>query len=284
MTHRSWLLVPADSQKKLALAAASEANAIVVDLAESVLPERKVTARVQAGEWLALQRDQGLSDNGPSRWVRINSFDSPHWRHDLVAVMPGVPQGIVLSGAAGPLAVQQLAAELYELEQQHQLATGSTRIIAVVGETAHAAATIASYVDASLPRLAGLTWDPRRLAAAIGARRLRDDHGRWTDALRAVRGQILLTASARGIAAVDAPYLEPDKRGLVAAARAAADDGFAGMLAVHPAQIAPIAAAYAQPESLVGASTEPGRGMRGPEGGMIDAARLQQSRPPLVEV
>ncbi len=245
MAIRSWLFVPGDSEGKLAKAATSGADAIVVDLEDSVSAANKAMAREQARTWLTLHRQQVLHDRRLGRWVRINPLDSRHWRDDLIAVLPGAPDGIVLPKAAGPEAVQQLGAELYELEGRSGVQAGSTRILPLVGETASAGLNIAEYAGASLPRLAGLTWGAEDLTAALGATRKRDVSGSWSGAFGHVRAQTLLAAHARGVPAFDAVHADyGDEAGLKAAAEAARADGFAGMLAIHPAQIETINQAF----------------------------------------
>lgn len=178
--------------------------------------------------------------------MRVSALDTGVWREDVAAAMPGAPDGFILPRAAGPEAVQALAAEIYEQEQANQIPSGSTRIIPMVGGTAQAALTIPAYATASLPRLAGLCWDPAELAASLGALRMRDDTGAWTEAFRFVRAQLLLTAHARGIPAIDTFHADlADEAGLRAAASAMRADGFSGMLAIDPAQITPIHAAFA---------------------------------------
>ena len=142
MAQRSWLFVPGDSEKKLGKANATGADAIIVDLEDSVSPGNKARARELSCEWLAAHRRQVTQDRRMARWVRINALDTPMWRDDLLAVLPGAPDGVMLPKSAGPESVQQLAAELYELEQKSGIPAGTTRILPLVSETASAALTI----------------------------------------------------------------------------------------------------------------------------------------------
>ena len=155
--------------------------------------------------------------------------------------------------AADPL--RQLAAEIFELEQRNGVASGSTRIVPLVSETAAAALTIPDYVGLTLPRLAGLMWGAEDLSAALGASRKYGDDGNWTDAFRMVRATVLLTAHARGVAAIDTLHADfRDEAGLIRMARAARTDGFSGMLAIHPGQVPVINAAFTpSEEELAGA-------------------------------
>ncbi len=250
MMLRSWLFVPGDSEKKLSKAAATGADAIILDLEDSVAPANKALARDLCAAWLGSHRQQVTDGKRQGRWVRINALDSHQWRDDLIAVLPGAPDGIMLPKSAGPESVQQLAAELYELEGRCGVQAGSTRILPLVSETPQAAITIPAYAPASLPRLAGLTWGAEDLSAAIGASRKRDADGNWTDAFRFARSQTLLTAHARGVMAIDTLHADfADEKGLKQAAEAARADGFSGMLAIHPVQVAVINAAFTPSEA-----------------------------------
>lgn len=245
MQNRSWLIIPGDSEKKLSRAAATGADAVVIDLERSVDPARKGLARELAREWLTIHRTQIAQGRKMGRWVRINSLESREWRDDLIAVMPSAPDGVMLPRGLGPSSVQQLAAEIYELEQSNGVPSGSTRILPLAAETAQSALAIPAYVEAPLPRLAGLAWDPVALSQVIGATRDRDESGGWTDTFRFVRAQLLLAAHARGVMAIETMFADPrDEAGLARAVATARADGFNGMLAVHPAQVAAINAAF----------------------------------------
>jgi citrate lyase subunit beta/citryl-CoA lyase len=284
MALRSWLFVPGDSEKKLGKGLESGADALIVDLEDSVAEETKGFARECTGDWLTAHRNRIAEGPDATRWVRINALDTPHWRADLAAIMPGAPAGIMLPKASGPEALQQVAAELYELEQRHGIASGTTRILPLISETPAAALGIASYASASLPRLAGLTWGAEDLSSAIGATRKRDSGGEWTDVFRLVRAQCLLAAHARGVAAVDTLYANfRDEDGTRCAAEAARADGFSGMLAIHPGQVPlingafePSAAELAEAEAIIAAfAANPGAGTLQIEGRMIDRPHLR---------
>ncbi len=252
MAYRSWLLVPGHSEGKLAKSIGAGADVVVVDLDAAVPLEAKREARGMAGEWLRLQRRQIVERHSRSRWVRINSLDSRAWGDDLVAVMAGAPDGIVLPRAAGPDAVRQLAAELYELEQVNQIQPGSTKILPLVGETPQTAMTIGAYIGEALPRLAGLGWGAEGLAPALNATRMRDAKGAWTGSFGFVRAQCLLTAHSCGVMALESLIADhTDDKALKAAVRDARADGFTGMFAHHPAQIAEINAAFAPNEAEI---------------------------------
>jgi citrate lyase subunit beta/citryl-CoA lyase len=287
MTKRSWLFVPGDSEAKLAKVAGSGADAVIIDLEDAVAPEAKIMARELARDWLQAHRTQIVESRSHARWVRINALGTPWWREDLVSVMQTAPEGIVLPKSAGPEHLQTLSAELYELEQRNGIPANSTRILPLVSETAAAALTIPSYLEASLPRLNGLTWGAEDLSAALGASRKRDDAGNWTDAFRMVRANVLLTAHARGIMAIDT--LHDDFKvtdALKTIARASRADGFNGMLAIHPSQVPIINEAFtASAEDLAEAraivetfAASPGEGVVSFHGRMVDQPHLIQAK------
>ncbi len=205
------------------------------------------------------------------------------WRDDLLAVLPGAPDGIMLPKSMGPESVQELAAELYELEGRNGIVVGTTRILPLVSETASAAITIPSYLGASLPRLAGLTWGAEDLSAAIGATRKRNPDGNWTDAFRFARTQTLLTAHAKGVFAIDTLHADfADEAGLRQSAEAARADGFAGMLAIHPAQVPIINAAFTpSEEELAEARAIVSAFQAAPDAGTLQIDRRMIDRPHL---
>lgn len=283
---RSWLFVPGDSEKKLGKGPETGAHALIVDLEDAVAPSAKAEARRVTRDWLDAHRKQ-VTMRKQVHWVRINAVDTGLWRDDLAAVLPGAPAGIMLPKAEGPDQVRMIAAEIYELEQKNGIPNGQTRILPLVSETPRAALTIGAYADAPMPRLAGLTWGAEDLGAAIGAGRKRDESGQWTDAFRFVRAQTLLAAHAAGVWAIDTLHADfRDEDGLRKVALNARGDGFAGMLAIHPAQVPVINAAFAPSEAelaeaqaIVAAfAANPGAGTLQLDGRMIDQPHLKQAK------
>lgn len=287
MPMRSWLFAPGDSEKKLAKLASTGADVVIIDLEDAVTPEAKPRAREMAREWLQVRRTLLVEGRGQQRWVRINALDTPYWRDDLVTVTAGAPDGIMVPKAPGPEILPELAAELYELEQKHGIPNGSTRLLPLVSETAAAALRIPEYAGATAPRLLGLTWGAEDLSAAIGATRKRAPGGGWTDTFRMVRSTVLLTAHARGALPIDTLYADfRDLDGLRRAAEESRADGFAGMLAIHPAQVpiineafTPSEAELAEARAIVDAfAAAPGAGAVQHEGRMLDQPHLKQAQ------
>lgn len=228
---RSWLLVPADNEAKLAKALAAGADVLVLDLA-SVGESGKQAARENAFQFLLRQEHQLANRKRFARWVRINPIGSPHWKDDLNAAMAGKPDGIVLPRAIGPQQVQMVASDMYELEQRNGIAHNSVRIVPQVGDAPEAALAIPQFATEPHPRILGLGWDSQALAAASHMASADND------AIRAVRAQLLLTAKARGLMAIESPSgMVKRADALEASVQRARMNGFDAMMARHPAQI-----------------------------------------------
>ncbi|MGN6498267.1 MAG: HpcH/HpaI aldolase/citrate lyase family protein [Tsuneonella sp.] len=283
----SWLIVPAANEKKLARVGNLPAGAIVLDLTDALSAERREEARARAAAFLTAHRRAPGAGGGFARWVRINALETPWWREDLLEVLPGAPDGIVLAHAAGPSQVQALAAEIYEREQRSGVEHGRVRIVPQVAATPAAALTVGEFAGEPHPRLAGLAWDAGDLAHALGARRTHGEGGGWIDPLRRVRADVVLAARARGLMAIETLHRDvSDAAGMRAAARAARGDGFTGMFAVHPAQLpliaeafAPTAAERAEAQAIVSLfEASPQAAMLSIDGRLIDRTALEAAR------
>lgn len=242
---RSWLIAPADNETALGALAAAGADAVVIDLARTLGSDVHTQARLAARDWIAIQRQQVLAQRRFARWVRIGGIGGPNWREDLQFVMQAEPDGIMLADIESAAHVQQLAATVYEIEQRRGIAHGSTQIMPQLGSSARAALAIGEFAGELPARVSGFAWDAAALALSLGAKRTRGSGGAWCDAMAYVRAQVLLVANAHGLAAIETPYRDVrDTKGGRFAAEAARADGFAGMMAIHPAQVAAINEAY----------------------------------------
>jgi citrate lyase subunit beta / citryl-CoA lyase len=228
---RSLLMAAAD-EKRLAEALKSGADAIIVDLAGAA-PADKGAARVAAARFLKETRGER---GGPVLIVRANALDSGETDSDLDAVMAHAPDAILLPGSAGAASVQQLSAKLAVREAEFALPDGGTRIIAVA-DTAQSLFNMGSYRGSSA-RLAGVAWSADSLRADIGAEADRDHLGDYAGPYRLARDLTLLAATSARVAAIDAPFGDlRDAEGLRGEALAARRDGFAGKMAIDPAQV-----------------------------------------------
>lgn len=231
MSGQSWMVVAANDERRLRGTLTKSCDAVVLDLSCCDEMERPAARRL-AADWLGAHRTQVLESRKMARWVRIGAMgEGRHWRDDLLAVLPAAPDGIVLPRAAGPDQVRQLAAELYEIEQKSGLTANSTRLLPVVGETAASALQVRRFVEDGHQRIAGLTWNPGALARSLGAKRAASQLGKWSQVFAHVRSEMLLTAHACGIAAIDAlPPACDDAAQIAKLAKLSAEEGFTGMM------------------------------------------------------
>ena len=274
---RSVLFVPADSERKLRKAGDAGADAIILDLEDSVASAALPDARVLAREYL-----RGKSNV----WVRINSIDGREAAADLDAVMPSAPAGIVLPKPESAAAAVKLAERITVLESEHGIESGSTGIIPLCTECPAALFTLNSYIGAT-ERLAGLSWGAEDLSAAIGSSRNRDEAGNWLPIYEMARSLCLLAAAAAEVSAIDTVFTDfKNMDGLRQYAANARRDGFSGMLAIHPAQIEVINTAFIPTNKEVENAARivalfaenPGAGIVAMDGKMIDRPHLTQAR------
>ncbi len=274
---RSYLFVPADSERKLEKAAAAGADALILDLEDSVAAAARPAARRLTAEFL---------DGRDDAWVRVNPVDTADWEADLEAVMPACPAGIVLPKPRHARDAVKLSERLDVLENHHGIEHGQTKIIALCTEHPEALFTLNSYVG-TVPRLAGLSWGAEDLSAAVGGSANRDADGNWLPQFELARSLCLFAAAAAEVAAIDTVFTDfRNREGLLRYAANARRDGFSGMLAIHPAQVEAINAAFeptaeeiAHARRVVAAFEEsPGAGTIGLDGKMIDRPHLVQAK------
>ena len=231
-TLRSLLFVPGDSEKKLAKSISTSADALILDLEDSVSPDRTAIARSMVSEFL-----KAHSNRAQQLWVRINPLQTPLALHDLVAVMAGKPDGIMLPKPLNAKDAQQLDHCLSALEVREGLALGSTRIIPVATEVAGALFDLQSYAGAT-PRLQGLTWGAEDLATALGATSNRNEQGDFTFTYQLARSLCLLASAHAEVQAIDTLSVDfKDMKALAADVQNARREGFSGKLAIHPDQV-----------------------------------------------
>ena len=229
---RSLLFVPGDSEKKLAKSISTSADALILDLEDSVSPDRTAIARSMVAEFL-----KAHSNRKQQLWVRINPLQTPLALHDLVAVMAGKPDGIMLPKPLNAKDAQQLDHCLSALEVREGLALGSTRIIPVATEVAGALFDLQSYAGAT-PRLQGLTWGAEDLATAVGATSNRNEQGDFTFTYQLARSLCLLASAHAEVQAIDTLSVDfKDMKALAADVQNARREGFSGKLAIHPDQV-----------------------------------------------
>ena len=265
---RSWLFVPADSERKITKALDSDADAIIFDLEDSVAPAMKAVARDVLKSLLK-------RSGGPQWWIRVNPLASAYLREDLELLGIADIHGIVLPKAESGADVIQLA---------HR--TGNIPIHAIVTETAASLFGLLSYRDPRSP-LAAMSWGAEDLSAALGASSKYDASGDLSFTYKLARTLCLAGAVAAGVQPVDGVFADfRDEDGLRAEAEAARREGFTGKLAIHPAQVTVINAAFtpsgedvrAAEEIVAAFEAHPDAGVLSVGGKMVDRPHLVQAR------
>jgi citrate lyase subunit beta/citryl-CoA lyase len=277
---RSWLFAPGDSDKKMGKAAGSAADIAIFDLEDAVAPESKPLARTRVHDFL-----QAYAGDRRRLWVRVNPLDGPWTLEDLAAVMPARPGGIMLPKVYGRADVERLDHYLSAFEATHGIAAGSTHVIVLVTETAEAMFHTGSYKGA--PRVVALTWGAEDLADSIGASANRNADGSYGFTYELARSLCLLGAATAGVTAVETIQGDfRDLEGLRVRADKVRRDGYRGMLAIHPAQVDVINAAFtptaeeiAEAQAIVDLfAANPGVGTIGYKGGMLDRPYLSRAQ------
>jgi citrate lyase subunit beta/citryl-CoA lyase len=279
---RSYLFVPGDSLKKLDKALESGADALILDLEDSVAPSAKDDARRIATDFLRRHR----GGPGPRLYVRVNAFATGLTDLDLDAVMTQAPDGIVLPKSASGQDVTHLGVKIAVREAEYGLDDGVTRIFAIATETGRSIFGLGDYGGSS-HRLAALAWGAEDLSADLGAETNRDEQGRFTTPYRLVRDLTLFGAAAAEVDAVDTVYTNfRDLDGLREECTAARRDGFVAKMAIHPAQVAVINEAFSPPTAAVDRAkaiiaafeAAPGAGVVAIDGEMLDIPHLTRAR------
>ncbi|MEO8374537.1 MAG: CoA ester lyase [Sphingomonas bacterium] len=277
---RSWLFAPGDSEKKMEKAAAGSADIAIFDLEDAVTPEEKPRARTMVRAFLDAQ-----PEDRSRLWIRINPLDGPHALADLAAVMPGRPGGIMLPKARGRADIELLDHYLSALEVSAGIEQGSTRVIALVTETAAGMFKTGDYAGA--PRLVAMTWGAEDLANALGASENCNPDGSYAFTYQLARSLCLLGAATAGVTPIET--IQGDFRDLETLRKRAEQvrrDGYRGMLAIHPAQVDVINEAFSPNAEEIAAAQEivdlfaanPGVGTIGYKGGMLDRPYLARAQ------
>ena len=265
---RSWLFVPADSEKKVMKALESDADAVILDLEDSVAPARKKAAR-------EILKALPKRSNGPQWWVRVNPLGSEYHKDDLKLIGSAYVHGIVLPKA-------ESGADVIELSHR----TGAIPVHAIVTETPASLFNLLSYRDPASP-LVAMSWGAEDLSAALGASSKLDEAGELGFTYKLARSLCLAGAVAAGVQPVDGVFADfRDDKGLKREAEAARREGFTGKLAIHPAQVAIINAAFTpskdevrHAQAIVTAfEAEPDAGVLSVAGKMVDRPHLVQAR------
>jgi citrate lyase subunit beta/citryl-CoA lyase len=280
---RSLLFVPADGGTKLDKAMASGADAVIIDLEDSIAPERKDLARMAALDFL---KRAPASAQRPRLLVRINGLETGMTDADLDAIVAGKPDAVVFPKAEGATSVVHLDAKLTAQEAIAGLPEGHIKVLAQAVETAAGLFAAGTFRGAS-GRLIGLTWGPEDLSSELGATTNRDAHGNLTEPYQLARSMCLYAAAAAKLPAIETVYVDfRNSEGLRRDSEAARRDGFTGRLAIHPTQVpvinevfTPTKAEIEKAKAVVAAfAAQPGAGAVGIEGKMYDRPHLVRAQ------
>lgn len=276
---RSWLFVPGDSARKQEKAATSGADALVLDLEDSVTPALLPQARERVRDFLT-SRPQRCAQQ---IWVRVNALSSGRLPEDLAAVMAGAPEGIVLPKVSFAREALEVGRQLSRLEREHDCPPGATKLLVIATETAQSLFALGDYASTANARLAGLTWGAEDLSAATGAAAYEAD-GSLTFTFELARSMCLLAASAAGVPAFDGVCVDfRNNDALIREAARACRDGFMGKLAIHPAQVGPINAAFSpQPHEVARARAIIAAFAAAPDAGVLSLDGQMLDRPHLI--
>lgn len=280
---RSLLFVPATGGSKLDKAMASGADAVILDLEDSIAPERKAHAREAALEYLKAMQ---AKKQRPRLLVRINGLDTGMTDADLDVIVAGAPDAVLFPKAEGGATVTHLDAKLTAREAIAGLPEGSIKILAQTVESATGLFTAGTYRNAS-PRLIGMTWGPEDLSTELGAEANRESDGTLTEPYRLARSFCLFGAAAAKVRAIETIHVDfRNTEVLRRDTEMARRDGFAGRLAIHPAQVPVINEVFTpsqeqieKAKSVVAAfAAQPGAGAVGVDGKMYDRPHLVRAQ------
>jgi citrate lyase subunit beta/citryl-CoA lyase len=280
---RSLLFVPADSARKLDKAMSSGADALIIDLEDSIALDGKARARDSAAAFL---KEALANTQRPYLMVRVNGLQTGLTDADLDAIAPTKPDAIMLPKAEGGAAIVHAAAKLAVREAQSNLPDSHIKILPIATETAAALFMVATFAGASA-RLIGMTWGAEDLSAELGARANRDEQGRFLDPYRLARSLCLAGAAAAAVPAIDTVFVDfRNDAGFRRECEEACRDGFVGKMAIHPAQVPiinevfnPSADAIAHAQTVVAAfAAAPGAGVVGIGGVMYDRPHLVRAK------
>ncbi|MEE4300819.1 MAG: CoA ester lyase [Pseudomonadales bacterium] len=281
--RRSLHFVPGANERMLEKSLALAADALVLDLEDAVTPDRKDDARAVIRSWL-----DDVDFAGKEVVVRANPLDTPWGRADVEALLAGTPpDALLVPKVRGVGDLRVLHELLLALERSGGHREAGMELIVIATETPRGALAIAELAHAE--RVSALTWGAEDLSAALGARRNRDDAGRYLPVFEHCRAMTLLSAGAAGVAPIDGVYVDfRDLEGLARECREGADMGFVGKMTIHPGQVDVVNAAFSPSEleladanELLAAFAEHERAGRMAfafRGEMVDVPHLERAR------
>ncbi|HZZ93808.1 MAG TPA: CoA ester lyase [Usitatibacter sp.] len=275
--QRSYLAVPATSERFLEKASKSDADAVFIDLEDAVVPDAKAEGRERA--IAALDR---IDWGERLVCVRVNGLDTAWGCHDVIGIASRARRvdRLLLAKCEGPEQVH--AADVMIRAAERELPRESPLRLEALIESARGVANVEAIAGAS-DRMAALVFGAGDYQVDMGAI---GEKPRWDFVL----SRIANAARAWGLAPIDSPFVDiADTARLQSLARAAAAEGFEGKMCIHPSQVPVVNAAFTPAEEqvawarqaldLMAAGVKAGKGaVRGPRGEMLDLMHEKMAR------
>lgn len=246
---RIILFAPGSKERVMAKALESGADAVLLDLEDSVPLASKAEGRVLVAKVIDGVAAAGAGRDGPTIFVRTNAVASGLLDDDLAAIVrPGL-EAIFVPKVESVAEVQSTASALERLESRHGMKSGTIEMVLMI-ESALGVYRCFDMINAS----------PRVASTCIGGAQdgdLQTDLGcSWSvegTELFYARSKVLLDTRAAGKAwPLDGVYGNlNDEAGLIQDSRLSARLGYVGRTVIHPKQIAPVRQAYAVPATEV---------------------------------
>ena len=287
--ERSMLSTPASDYAMIRKAASSAADAVCIDLEDSVAPDRKAASRANVARAL-----RELDFGHRARIFRINALDTPFAYRDLIEVVEAAGDRldlVIVPKVDRPADVHFVDTLLTQI----QLAQGFPNRIGVEAQIETALGCLnADAIAAASPRLEALIYGPGDFAASVqmplDAIGEADEHDRLYPGHRwhYVMQRILVAARAHGQLCIDGPYASfRDVEGFTRACEVARALGYDGKWCIHPDQVpiandvfSPSEAELSWAREILVANAEAereGRGSFALNGQMVDAATLRMA-------
>jgi len=229
MVLRTLLFVPGNQERRIEKARSMVADALILDLEDSVPPAEKDSAREMVAASI-----KGLASNGHEVFIRTNSLSTPHAVPDIKASVRGGLTGIVLPKSESAEDIHKADTLIVDAEKENGLETGSTRVLALV-ETPRGLMNAYEIARAS-SRILGITFGAEDYTLEMGITRTKEGNELFYP-----RMVISLACHAAGILAIDSVYTDVrDTEGLIKETKATKQMGFQGKLVIHPDQIEPV--------------------------------------------
>ncbi|HZR84071.1 MAG TPA: CoA ester lyase [Candidatus Binatia bacterium] len=281
--RRSLLFVPGDDQHKIEKSPAAGADSLIFDLEDAVVPAHKAAARERVRDAL-----KSLEVHGAEKLVRINPLETGLSLDDLTITMAGNPDGYVIPKVRSEDDIRFIDRALSNFEAIIGRPQGSVKLVLLATETPEGILNIRRVAQASL-RSVAMMWASEDLGSMLGSRRTRKSDGSPLEVFSFARSACLLAAAATGMDPLDMPYFDfKDDFGLEREAREAAELGFTGKAAIHPAQVPIINRVFvpsedevAEANALLAAASEAfarGQGAFVYKGSMVDAPHINRAR------